>query len=175
MKEGYLSRETGILTGISTGQPAPVIFLLSPLSRSVRSSSLQILTSIQESAQFGEIARSFPHSRFDLSGRLSYRALLLLQVLTSVEEGDLFGEIGVLCNMPQPFMCRASQLTKVLRIDRNDFSDVVQSYVKDGSQVVTNLLEVRLGFLVKQWAVEPDSSEMIRKLSNLTLLMGGRS
>jgi CRP-like cAMP-binding protein len=61
-----------------------------------------------------------------------------------VDEGDLFGEIGVLCNMPQPFMCRASQLTKVLRIDRNDFSDVVQSYVKDGSQVVTNLLEVRL-------------------------------
>jgi hypothetical protein len=31
MKEGYLSRETGILTGISTGQLAPAIFFCRPL------------------------------------------------------------------------------------------------------------------------------------------------
>lgn len=64
------------------------------------------------------------------------------QTITSVEEGELFGEIGVLCNMPQPFMCRATQLAKVLRIERNDFSGVVQAYVKDGNQVVENLLQV---------------------------------
>lgn len=59
-----------------------------------------------------------------------------------LEPNSLFGEISILCNIPQPYTVRVCELCRLLRIDKQSFSNILEIYFHDGRKVLTNLLEV---------------------------------
>ncbi|KAL8550133.1 hypothetical protein ACS0TY_008818 [Phlomoides rotata] len=65
----------------------------------------------------------------------------LEETVASLEQNSLFGEISILCNIPQPYTVRVSELCKLLRIDKQSFSNILEIYFHDGRKVLTNLLE----------------------------------
>ncbi|KAL0463277.1 UNVERIFIED_CONTAM: Potassium channel SKOR [Sesamum latifolium] len=58
-----------------------------------------------------------------------------------LEPNSLFGEISILCNIPQPYTVRVCELCRLLRIDKQSFSNILEIYFHDGRKVLTNLLE----------------------------------
>lgn len=62
-----------------------------------------------------------------------------------------FGAISILCNIPQPYTVRVCELCRLLRLDKQSFSDILEIYFNDGRKVLNNLLEERESdFRVKQ-------------------------
>ncbi|KAI5072260.1 hypothetical protein GOP47_0012946 [Adiantum capillus-veneris] len=59
----------------------------------------------------------------------------------SARAGDVIGEIGALCYKPQPFTARSKKLSQLLRINRNNFLNIVQGNVVDGQIVIDNLYQ----------------------------------
>ncbi|KAK6273140.1 PREDICTED: potassium channel AKT1 [Theobroma cacao] len=55
--------------------------------------------------------------------------------------GDVVGEIGVLCYRPQLFTVRTKRLSQLLRLNRNEFLNIVQANVGDGTIIMNNLLQ----------------------------------
>lgn len=53
-----------------------------------------------------------------------------------------FGEISILCNIPQPYTVRVCELCRVLRLDKQSFTNILDIYFYDGKKVMGNLLEV---------------------------------
>lgn len=66
----------------------------------------------------------------------------LEETVASLEHNSLFGEISILCNIPQPYTVRVCELCRLLRIDKQSFSNILEIYFHDGRKVLTNLLEV---------------------------------
>ncbi|KAK4480078.1 hypothetical protein RD792_013135 [Penstemon davidsonii] len=58
-----------------------------------------------------------------------------------LKPNDLFGEISILCNIPQPYTVRVCELCRLLRIDKQSFSNILEIYFHDGRKILTNLLE----------------------------------
>ncbi|KAF2317566.1 hypothetical protein GH714_024741 [Hevea brasiliensis] len=52
-----------------------------------------------------------------------------------------FGEISFLCNTPQPYTVRARELCRVLRLDKQSFTEILEIYFFDGRIILNNLLE----------------------------------
>lgn len=52
-----------------------------------------------------------------------------------------FGEISILCNIPQPYTVRVCELCRLLRLDRQSFTDILKIYFCDGRTILNNLLE----------------------------------
>ncbi|KAI5559498.1 hypothetical protein BDE02_17G115000 [Populus trichocarpa] len=52
-----------------------------------------------------------------------------------------FGEISILCNIPQPYTVRVCELCRLLRIDKQSFSNILEIYFYDGRKILDNLLE----------------------------------
>ncbi|KAJ6290789.1 hypothetical protein OIU78_026519 [Salix suchowensis] len=52
-----------------------------------------------------------------------------------------FGEISILCNIPQPYTVRVCELCRLLRIDKQSFSNILEIYFHDGRKILDNLLE----------------------------------
>lgn len=52
-----------------------------------------------------------------------------------------FGEISILCNIPQPYTVRVCDLCRLLRLDRQSFTDILKIYFCDGRTILNNLLE----------------------------------
>ncbi|KAL8546220.1 hypothetical protein ACS0TY_006075 [Phlomoides rotata] len=65
----------------------------------------------------------------------------LEETVASLEQNTLFGEISILCNIPQPYTIRLSELCKLLRNDKQSFSNILEIYFQDGRKLLTNLLE----------------------------------
>lgn len=65
-----------------------------------------------------------------------------VETIEQHQEFSVVGEVGVLCSIPQPFTVRVSELCRLLRINKHDFSDLVQIYFNDGRLLINNLLEV---------------------------------
>ncbi|CAH9114440.1 unnamed protein product [Cuscuta epithymum] len=59
-----------------------------------------------------------------------------------LEPNGSFGEISILCNIPQPYTVRVCELCRLLRIDKQSFSNILDIYFHDGRRILTNLLEV---------------------------------
>lgn len=55
-----------------------------------------------------------------------------------------FGEVSFLCNMPQTSMVQTYEFCKVLRLDKQSFTDILKLYFVDGRVIFNNLLEVCL-------------------------------
>ncbi|KAL2644033.1 hypothetical protein R1flu_011620 [Riccia fluitans] len=62
-------------------------------------------------------------------------------VISRLESESICGEVGVLCNIPQPFTVRVLELCRLLRIDKDSFTHIVQIYFNDGRTLINNLLE----------------------------------
>uniref|UniRef100_A0A7N0V7E4 Potassium channel n=2 Tax=Kalanchoe fedtschenkoi TaxID=63787 RepID=A0A7N0V7E4_KALFE len=52
-----------------------------------------------------------------------------------------FGEISLLCNLPQPCTIRVRELCRLLRMDKQSFTEILHVYFRDGRIVLNNLLE----------------------------------
>ncbi|KAL9459366.1 hypothetical protein AB3S75_002712 [Citrus x aurantiifolia] len=52
-----------------------------------------------------------------------------------------FGEVSILCNIPQPYTVRVCELCRLLRIDKQSFTNIIDIYFCDGRKVLTNLLQ----------------------------------
>ncbi|GER47065.1 potassium channel SKOR family protein [Striga asiatica] len=63
------------------------------------------------------------------------------EILCHLERNSLFGEISILCNIPQPYTVRVCAFCRLLRIDKQSFSNILEIYFHDGRKVLTNLLE----------------------------------
>ena len=71
-----------------------------------------------------------------------------MQIVQKICAGDIFGEIGVLCNMPQPFTIRTTELSQILRLNRASLTNIIQANKADDHIIMRNLFMVM--FLTKQ-------------------------
>ncbi|KAK8551040.1 hypothetical protein V6N13_119533 [Hibiscus sabdariffa] len=73
------------------------------------------------------------------------------ETVTLLEPNSSFGEISILCNIPQPYTVRVCELCRLLRLDKQSFSNILEIYFYDGRKVLNNLLEGKVSNLrVKQ-------------------------
>ncbi|KAL8152269.1 hypothetical protein V2J09_010029 [Rumex salicifolius] len=61
------------------------------------------------------------------------------QIVGKAFAGDIFGEIGVLCNRPQPFTARTTELSQILRLSRTSLMNITQANKEDGTIIMNNL------------------------------------
>ncbi|XP_020576279.1 potassium channel KOR1-like [Phalaenopsis equestris] len=52
-----------------------------------------------------------------------------------------FGEIAILCNLPQPFTVRVCDLCRLLQLDKQSFTNILEIFFVDARTVLRNLLE----------------------------------
>ncbi|WCJ25172.1 Potassium channel SKOR [Euphorbia peplus] len=58
-----------------------------------------------------------------------------------LETNNSFGEISILCNIPQPYTIRVCELCRLLRIDKQSLSNVLEIYFYDGRKILNNIVE----------------------------------
>ncbi|GMP25662.1 hypothetical protein CsSME_00002422 [Camellia sinensis var. sinensis] len=63
------------------------------------------------------------------------------ETVSKLEPNSLFGEISILCNIPQPYTVRVCDLCRLLRLDKQSFSNILDIFFHDGRRVLNNLLE----------------------------------
>ncbi|KAB2028664.1 hypothetical protein ES319_D05G111800v1 [Gossypium barbadense] len=63
------------------------------------------------------------------------------ETVSLLEPNSSFGEISILCNIPQPYTVRVCELCRLLRLDKQSFSNILEIYFYDGRKVLNNLLE----------------------------------
>lgn len=66
----------------------------------------------------------------------------LEETVSNLERNSLFGEISILCNIPQPYTVRVCELCRLLRLDKQSFSNILDIYFNDGRRILNNLLQV---------------------------------
>lgn len=66
----------------------------------------------------------------------------LEETVSNLEPNSLFGEISILCNIPQPYTVRVCELCRLLRLDKQSFSNILDIYFNDGRRILNNLLQV---------------------------------
>ncbi|KAL3653757.1 hypothetical protein CASFOL_003438 [Castilleja foliolosa] len=65
------------------------------------------------------------------------------EIVSDLEPNNFFGEIAVLCHIMQPYTVRVRDLCRLLRIDKESFSNITKIYLHDGRKVLKNLLELK--------------------------------
>ncbi|XP_055810942.1 potassium channel SKOR-like [Solanum dulcamara] len=63
------------------------------------------------------------------------------ETVALLEPNSSFGEISILCNISQPYTVRVCELCRLIRIDKQSFSNILEIYFHDGKRILTNLLE----------------------------------
>ncbi|XP_021731421.1 potassium channel KAT1-like [Chenopodium quinoa] len=61
------------------------------------------------------------------------------QVIQKILAGDIFGDIGVLCDRPQPFTVRTTELSQILRLNRTSITNSFHTHKEDGHIIMSNL------------------------------------
>lgn len=64
------------------------------------------------------------------------------KTISFLRPNSSFGEISILCNIPQPYTVRVCELCKLLRLDKQSFTNILEIYFHDGRRILNNLLEV---------------------------------
>ncbi|KAL9316386.1 hypothetical protein ACSQ67_017387 [Phaseolus vulgaris] len=72
------------------------------------------------------------------------------ETVSLLQRHSSFGEISILCNIPQPYTVRVSELSRLLRLDKQSFTNILDVYFYDGRKVLNNLLEGKESFRGKQ-------------------------
>ncbi|CAO2821108.1 unnamed protein product [Amaranthus hypochondriacus] len=80
------------------------------------------------------------------------------KVVQKICAGDIFGEIGVLCNMPQPFTIRTTELSQILRLNRTSLRNIIQENKADDHIIMRNLF-LKLKDLESQGIIEQQNIE----------------
>lgn len=70
------------------------------------------------------------------------------ETVSLLEPNSSFGEISILCNIPQPYTVRVCELCRLLRLDKQTFSNILDIYFYDGRKVLNNLLEVIMLYIL---------------------------
>ncbi|KAM3188840.1 hypothetical protein ACQJBY_067662 [Aegilops geniculata] len=63
------------------------------------------------------------------------------ETILMLEQGNSFGEIAILCNIPQPYTVHVCELCRLLRLDKESFSHILEIYFADGRKLLSNLTE----------------------------------
>ncbi|KAK8494265.1 hypothetical protein V6N13_138578 [Hibiscus sabdariffa] len=63
------------------------------------------------------------------------------ETVSLLQPNSSFGEISILCNIPQPYTVRVCELCRLLRLDKQSFSNILEIYFYDGRKILNNLLE----------------------------------
>ncbi|XP_010525078.1 PREDICTED: potassium channel SKOR-like [Tarenaya hassleriana] len=63
------------------------------------------------------------------------------EIVALLQPDSSFGEISILCNIPQPYTVRVSELCRLLRLDKQSFMNILEIYFHDGRKILNNLLE----------------------------------
>ncbi|KAL2317285.1 hypothetical protein Fmac_031161 [Flemingia macrophylla] len=72
------------------------------------------------------------------------------ETVSLLQPNSSFGEISILCNIPQPYTVRVCELSRLLRLDKQSFTNILDIYFYDGRKVLNNLLEGKESFRGKQ-------------------------
>jgi hypothetical protein len=95
------------------------------------------------------------------------------ETISLLEHNSSFGEISILCNIPQPYTVRVCELCRVLRLDKQSFSNILEIYFYDGKKVLDNLIEGKESIRGKQ--LESDITFHIGKLESELALKVNRA
>ncbi|XP_061352740.1 potassium channel SKOR-like isoform X2 [Gastrolobium bilobum] len=133
------------------------------------------------SSEFIKLIATKVHEEFFLPGELVMEPGDVADQLYFVYHGDLheirrgdcdteetitlhtysyFGEVSFLCNMPQTSMVQAHEFCKVLRLDKQSFTEILKIYFVDGRIILNNLLEGKDSSL-KRKLLESDFTQTI--------------
>nr|ANS59120.1 potassium channel transporter [Lycium barbarum] len=63
------------------------------------------------------------------------------ETVSLLEPNSSFGDISIVCNIPQPYTVRVCELCRLLRIDKQSFSNILEIYFHDGRRILSNLLQ----------------------------------
>uniref|UniRef100_A0A453C2I2 Potassium channel n=1 Tax=Aegilops tauschii subsp. strangulata TaxID=200361 RepID=A0A453C2I2_AEGTS len=63
------------------------------------------------------------------------------EIVSELLPYDIVGDVAVICNTRQPYTVRASELCSLLRIDKQSLTGILQMYLKDSRQILSNLLK----------------------------------
>ncbi|XP_021830942.1 potassium channel SKOR [Prunus avium] len=63
------------------------------------------------------------------------------ETVSQLERNSSFGEISILCNIPQLYTVRVCELCRLLRLDKESFTSILDIYFYDGRKILNNLLE----------------------------------
>ncbi|KAJ4960046.1 hypothetical protein NE237_019956 [Protea cynaroides] len=84
------------------------------------------------------------------------------ETISLLHPNSSFGEISILCNIPQPHTVQVRELCRLLRIEKQSFTNILQIYFFDGRKILNNILEGKeSNFRTKQ--LESDISIYIGK------------
>ncbi|GER24590.1 potassium channel KAT1 [Striga asiatica] len=75
------------------------------------------------------------------------------QIVERGSAGDIFGDIGVLCGKPQPFGVRTTEISQILRLNKNTFLNILHANPEQKRIVMNNLfLKLKLynGFDIEE-------------------------
>lgn len=70
-----------------------------------------------------------------------------MQVVQKILAGDIFGEMEVLCDRPQPFTVRTTELSQILRLNRTALTNTIHANKADGQIIMSNLYLVIFLFI----------------------------
>ncbi|KAK6133586.1 hypothetical protein DH2020_032715 [Rehmannia glutinosa] len=63
------------------------------------------------------------------------------QIIGKASTGEMFGEIGVLCEKPQPFGVRTTEVSQILRLNKITFLNILRANAEDERIVMNNLFQ----------------------------------
>ena len=71
------------------------------------------------------------------------------EIVSELLPYDIVGDVAVICNTRQPYTVRVSELCSLLRIDKQSLTSILQMYLKDSRQILSNLLKVHPNLAVE--------------------------
>lgn len=86
----------------------------------------------------------------------------LEETISKLVPYDIFGEVAVLCNIPQPYTVKVCELCRLLRMEKQSFTAILQLYFKDSQKILSNLLKGKETDLRKK-QLESDINYLIIK------------
>lgn len=63
------------------------------------------------------------------------------ETVSPLQPKSSFGEVSILCNIPQPYTVRVCELSRLLRLDKQSLTNILEIYFYDGRRILHNLLE----------------------------------
>ncbi|KAM3308757.1 hypothetical protein P3S67_010501 [Capsicum chacoense] len=63
------------------------------------------------------------------------------ETMTLLEPNSSVRDISIACNIPQPYIVRVCELCRLIRIDKQSFSNILEIYFHDGRRILSNLLQ----------------------------------
>ncbi|GAB2224818.1 hypothetical protein Drorol1_Dr00005595 [Drosera rotundifolia] len=83
------------------------------------------------------------------------------ETISLLEPNSSFGEVSILCNIPQPYTVRVCELCRLLRIDKQALTNIIEIFFHDGRRVLNNILERK------------DSKQLVKQVeSDITFHIG---